>query len=260
VTLRPYDAAFVSGVRRALGQPGELSVRVLFYVFILIVFAALWGSATGARGGEIAGYDYAALMWYVVGAEAAVVAINPRLIETIGTSIGDGTIATEMLRPASVVGFRMAAELGEAFVRLVSAVVVGAAFAAFVVGAPRDVGSAVLAAPAALLAVMCSLAAQHTFAAAAFWLDDAKSSWFLYQKLIFLLGGMLLPLELLPSWLEQAARSLPFWAMAYVPARLLSGHAEPVLLLVQAAWLLALTAAATYAFRVGERRLQVVGG
>jgi hypothetical protein len=40
----------------------------------------------------------------------------------------------------------------------------------------------------------------------------------------------------------------------------LSGHAEPELLLVQAAWLVVLTAAATYAFRVGERRLQVVGG
>jgi hypothetical protein len=39
--LRPYDAAFVGGVRRALGQPGELSVRILFYTFILIVFAAL---------------------------------------------------------------------------------------------------------------------------------------------------------------------------------------------------------------------------
>jgi ABC-2 type transport system permease protein len=114
--------------------------------------------------------------------------------------------------------------------------------------------------PAAVLAVMCSLAAQHTFAAAAFWLDDAKSSWFLYQKLIFLLGGMLLPLELLPGWLEQAARGLPFWTMAYVPARLLSGHAEPDLLLVQLSWLVVLASVATYAFRVGERRLQVVGG
>jgi ABC-2 type transport system permease protein len=260
VTVRPYDAAFVMGVRRALAAPGELSVRVLFYFCILVVFAALWGSATAARGGEIAGYDYTALMWYVVGAEAAVVAMNPRLIETIGSAIGDGTIATEMLRPASVVGFRMAAELGEAVVRLLCVTIVGAVFAVIVVGPPPGLGAAVLAAPAAVLAVMCSLAAQHAFAAAAFWLDDAKSSWFLYQKLIFLLGGMLLPLELLPSWLEQAARGLPFLAMAYVPARLLSGHAEAELLVVQGAWLVALAAAATYAFRVGERRLQVVGG
>jgi ABC-2 type transport system permease protein len=258
--LRPYDAAFVGGVRRALGQPGELSVRILFYTFILIVFAALWSSATAARGGVIAGYGYAAMMWYVVGAEAAVIAINPRLIETIGTAVGDGTIATEMLRPASVVGFRMAAELGEAAVRLICALVVGIAFAIAVVGPPPNAAAGIAAVPAALVAVMCSLAAQHAFAAAAFWLDDAKSSWFLYQKLIFLLGGMLLPLELLPGWLEQAARILPFWTMAYVPARLLSGHADLELLLVQAGWLIVLAAGAVCAFRAGERRLQVAGG
>jgi ABC-type uncharacterized transport system permease subunit len=53
---------------------------------------------------------------------------------------------------------------------------------------------------------------------------------------------------------------LPFMAMAYAPARLVSGHFEPWLLLVQLAWLAALSLAATAVFRSGERRLQVVGG
>ena len=56
-------------------------------------------------------------------------------------------------------------------------------------------------------------------AASAFWLRNAGSAWFLYQKLVFVLGGMLIPLEVFPSGLETVCRYLPFQAMAYAPAR-----------------------------------------
>jgi ABC-2 type transport system permease protein len=84
--------------------------------------------------------------------------------------------------------------------------------------------------------------------------------WFLYLKAVFITGGMIIPLELLPDALERAALVLPFRAMAYAPARLASGHAEPGLLVEQAAWIVALAVLAGAAFRAGERRLQVVGG
>ena len=71
---------------------------------------------------------------------------------------------------------------------------------------------------------------------------------------------MLLPLEVLPGWLHDLALALPFAAMAYVPARLASGHVEPALLLLQAGWLVGLAVAAATAFSAGQRRLQVVGG
>ena len=98
------------------------------------------------------------------------------------------------------------------------------------VGPPPSAAALALAVPAALLALACNLAAQHAFAGAAFWLRDARSTWFLYQKLVFLLGGMLLPLEFLPRALADVAKVLPFAAMAYAPARLASGHVEPRLL------------------------------
>jgi ABC-2 type transport system permease protein len=252
--------AFRSGANRAISAPGELLVRTGFYAVILIVFAALWHAAVENGDGTLAGYDYRALLWYVAGAEAAVVATKPRLIEDIGSDIGNGSIAIEMLRPVSVVGFRLAVEFGEAMVRLVASLAVGAVLVSLFAGAPPGVGGLLLAIPALPLAVASNLAAQHVFAAAAFWLEDAKSTWFLYQKLIFLLGGMLLPLEFFPNLLQDVARVLPFWTMAYVPARFIAGRPEPVLLLVQVAWLVVILAAAVGAFRVGERRLQVVGG
>jgi ABC-2 type transport system permease protein len=99
-----------------------------------------------------------------------------------------------------------------------------------------------------------------TLAGSAFWLRDTRATWFLYQKLVFLLGGMLLPLQVLPGFLYHVAMVLPFMAMAYAPARLASGHVEPWLLLVQVGWLVVLVAGAAAVFAAGQRRLQVVGG
>jgi ABC-2 type transport system permease protein len=241
-------------------KPGELSVRVLFYVVILIVFAALWPAATAAAGGSLVGYEAADLIWYVAIAEAAVVATKPRLIEDIGNDIGSGQVAVEMLRPASVLGIRLGSEMGEALVRLGFTATIGSAFAWLVVGPPADLGAAALALPSVGLALAANLAAQHAFAGVAFWIHDAKATWFLYQKFIFLLGGMLLPLELLPRWLQTVSWILPFWTMAYAPARLASGHFEPWLLVAQAGWLVGLAGAAAAVFAAGERRLEVAGG
>jgi ABC-2 type transport system permease protein len=255
-----YLTAMKSGMKRTIGAPGEVMVRTGFYAVIVVVFAALWRAATDSNGGSLAGYDYRALLWYVAGAEAAVIATKPRLIEDIGFAIGDGTISIEMLRPVSIVGFRIAVELGEALIRLVAALAMGTFLVMMFAGPPPSLAGVLVAIPALPLAVVINLAAQHAFAAAAFWMDDAKGTWFLYQKLIFLLGGMLLPLELFPGWLHQVATFLPFWTMAYVPARALAGRPDPLLLVVQVFWLGALLALAFGVFRVGERRLQAVGG
>jgi ABC-2 type transport system permease protein len=127
-------------------------------------------------------------------------------------------------------------------------------------GGPPRPAALLVAIPSFVLAVACNVVAQHAFAAAAFWLRDAGSAWFLYQKFVFVVGGMLIPLEALPRWLRTAAAVLPFRAMAYAPARLASGHFEPVLLVQQVVWLGVLAVAAAAAFRAGERRLQAVGG
>jgi viologen exporter family transport system permease protein len=249
-----------TAARRGLADRGALAVNAGFYTIVAVTLGALWRSAASANGGAVAGYTGAALTWYIATSEAATVALNIRMIEEIGDDIASGAVASELLRPAPVVGVRMAAAVGRALPRLAVCAAVGVALSAALVGAPPDAIGLALAAPALVLGITCNLLAQHAFAAIAFWLRDAKSGWFLYQKLVFILGGMLLPLQMLPDTLHAVAAALPFAAMAYVPARLASGHVEPELLLVQVGWLALLAVVASAAFAAGERRLQVVGG
>ena len=216
-------------------QPGELAVRVAFYA----------RDPGRVRGAVVGGHARErrldrrlrrprARSGTSPAAEGAVIATKPRMIETIGWDIASGAIVIEMLRPVSVVGLRLAAELGEAVVRLACAWVVGAT----VVVALRRRRRRAPPRSRWRCRRRCSRCAatwppSTPSRGAAFWLRDARSTWFLYQKLVFLLGGMLLPLEFLPRALADVARALPFAAMAYAPARLASGHVEPWLLAVQ---------------------------
>ena len=249
-----------TAAQRVLAERGGLLVSVAFYLLVTAVLSSLWRLAAHANGGAVAGYTAAAVTWYIATTEACTVSLNIRLISDIGQDIASGAIAVELVRPVSVLGMRVAIELGRVLPRLAICLAAGAALATVVGGAAPRPAALLLVIPSTILAVTTNLVAQHAFAAAAFWLRDAGSTWFLYHKLVFVLGGMLIPLEALPPWLHHLAAALPFAAMAYAPGRLAAGHIEPWLLAEQLAWLAVLGVAATAAFASGQRRLQVVGG
>lgn len=258
--IRLLRVALSTAARRVIAQPGNAVAALVFYVAVMSVMSALWRAAAEAGGGEVVGYTALAVTWYAATAEASTVSLNIRMIEIIGDDIASGAIATELLRPASVLAVRVAEAVGTALPRLAMCILTGAVLSILYVGGPPDVAAALLAVPSLVLAITCNVLAQHAVAGAAFWLRDVGASWFLYQKLVFVLGGMLIPLQVLPDALERVALVLPFMAMSYAPARLASGHLEPWLLAAQAAWLVVLAFAARAVFAAGERRLQVVGG
>lgn len=260
MSVRAFLTIVVASARRVVADRQALAVPMGFYAIVITVLGSLWRAAAEAGDGQVAGYTAAALTWYIMSSEAVTVAIPIRLIEEVGDDIASGAVAIELLRPAPVLAVRMAASLGNALPRLGFCLVIGTALSLVTVGGPPRLATLPLAVVSMVLAMACNLAGQHAFAAAAFWIRDAKSTWFLYQKFVFIIGGMLLPLEVLPDWLYRTALVLPFMTMAYAPARLAAGHFEPVLLLVQLVWLVVLSLAAAAVFRSGERRLQVVGG
>ena len=260
MTPRGLSTAVRTAFHRSAIDGGGLVVAIAFYVVIVATLSGLWRVAVDANGGDLAGYSAVALTWYIITSEAAIVSVNARHIEEIGTDIAQGTVAVEMLRPASVMGVRMATQVGRGLPRVVALWIAGGVVATIVGDGPPRPSTLVLVAPSLVLAITANLFAQHAVAASAFWIRDAGSIWFLYMKAVFILGGMIIPLELLPEGLEDFATLLPFRAMAYAPARLAAGHWEPWLLVAQAAWIVALAVVAAAAFRSGERRLQVVGG
>lgn len=253
-TVAAYRRAVATEASRELASPAGLAVAGAFYLMVSSVLAGLWATAASANGGEVVGYSATALVWYIATAEAATVSLPQRMIEEVGDDIASGRVSSELLRPVGVLPMRIALRVGAFLPRLAVCVVIGLVFAWTIGGSTPSALALSLAAPSLLLAVTISVVAQHAFAGVSFWIADAKGAWFLWSKLVFVLGGMLLPLEVLPDAVADLARMLPFMAMAYAPARLASGHIEPWLLLVQLLWLAAAAWLAARVFAAGERR------
>ncbi len=253
--LRAAWRAAVAEGRKVGGDRGGLLVSGVFVMVVVGMLISLWRAAAEANGGQVAGYSAAALVWYVTTSEIATISQRMQFIDELGDDIGTGRIDTALLRPVPMVLMVWATQVGGMFPRLVVCCLGGIPLAVLTVGAPPSWPAAALAAPALVLGIVLNITGQHVFAAAAFWLRNARATWFVYQKFVFVVGGMLLPLEVLPDWLESIARWLPFMAMAYVPARIAAGYFEPELLLIQLAWLAALGLLALRVFDIGERRI-----
>ncbi|MEZ5280257.1 MAG: ABC-2 family transporter protein [Acidimicrobiales bacterium] len=240
---------------KVAGDRGGLMVSGAFVIVVVAMLSALWRAAAEANGGAVVGYSAVALVWYVTVSEIATISQRMQFIDELGDDIGSGRVDAALLRPVPMFYLVWAAQVGGMVPRLAVCTAAAVPLSLIVIGAPPSWASLCLAAPALFLGLVVNITAQHVFAAVAFWLRNSRATWFVYQKFVFVVGGMLLPLEVLPDWLETLARWLPFMAMAYVPARLAAGFFEPELLLIQLAWLVVAFISAAAVFSWGERRL-----
>ncbi len=181
----PAWVSLSTSARRTVAVPGAMAVSAFFYVLVTWVVSGVW-EAAAERTGTLAGYTAAALVWYIAASEGVTIPLNSRLISELGGAITDGTVATELLRPVSVVWQRVAVEIGRVLPRLAMCAGIGLVLATVLAGAPPNPLALALAAPSMVLAVAVNIVAQHAFSAAAFWLRETGATWFLYQKLVFL--------------------------------------------------------------------------
>lgn len=99
----------------------------------------------------------------------------------------------------------------------------------------------------------------------AFFLDKAMGLIEMYFGVFAILSGYLVPLTLLPGWLQDVAAVLPFRSMLGDPVAIAIGRVPDVgdaarLVVQQWAWALALMLLATWMWRRGVRRYEAFGG
>ena len=94
-------------------------------------------------------------------------------------------------------------------------------------------------------------------------MKDTSAFQWIYQKMAFILGGLLIPLDFYPEWLQAIAKALPFASMTYGPARLFVSPTIPAFLstlAMQAIWILVLAILLTITYRRNISHLALNGG
>ena len=258
--MNKYVAFAKLGFRQALAEPGELLGRALFFVLILGVYSSIWRAV--AESGAATARPPAEMLWYLAVTEWVLMSA-PLVQYQIEDDIRRGDVAYQITRPASWLGARLAHGLGALAVRAPVLLVVAFATAWSVAGPPTWPAGLAVAIAIGLVASMVMTLFHVGIGVAAFWLGDVAPAYWIWQKLLFVLGGLLLPLQFYPTLFVRIARLTPFPALLGGPASLVT-H-EPlmpigVLVMTLAFWGLVGWVTVRAAFSRAVRRLHVNGG
>jgi ABC-2 type transport system permease protein len=254
-------AAAGTAARHALSQRFDALGRAGFYVVLLLVFSGLW-RAVGASVASPAA-DPVTLLWYLALTEWIVLSLPP-VQQDVDDDVRTGDVAYRLTRPLSYVAAKAAEGVGVLLARMALLAPVGFGLALALSGAlPPDPVRLLAAVPLAVLAGVVGVLFLVAVGTTAFWIQDSAPVFWIWQKLSFVLGGLVLPLSLYPEWLETAARWTPFHPLVGAPGASVLGldPANPAEVAARiVAWGVVAGFLLAFLFRRGLRLLDVNGG
>jgi len=261
--VKKYWAIFQITLINSLAYPGELIGRSLMIIPFMWIFYQLWKVTFAAAGTDtVNGMTIYSTMWYLMMAETIELS-RPRLSNTISDNVKDGSIAYILNKPYDFLLYQFSNSMGETIFRAVVNAVFGSIAVWWLVGPPPALlgwGFAILALFGTWIMNFCI---SCLIGLSAFIVEEVSPFVWIYQKLIFMLGGFLIPLDFYPDWLQSIARALPFAYMVYGPSKLLVAPTTELLvniLSLQLLWIIVLGAILVLAYRRGVTYLTVNGG
>jgi ABC-2 type transport system permease protein len=193
--------------------------RLGFFIVTLLIFSNLWRVIFESRfKSDLTAVD---MLWYLVLTEAVVLSI-PRLYKEIETEIRSGEITCWLTRPLVYPLALVAKSCGTFLVRLVFIALIGGGFAA-IFSKQIPLTWTMLAWLMILipLAGMVLLVFEAIIGLLTVWFHEADPFFWIWQKFLFILGGLMFPISIYPDWLQQVAAFTPFYATLYGCGRLI---------------------------------------
>lgn len=237
----------------------------LLMILFIFIFAQLWGATFEAQGAAvISGFTLNQTVWYFVWAEMIQMG-KIRHVNTVQEEVKDGSLAYTLGRPYNYLVYHFSFGIGSTLVTTVVLLCLGGLVAYSQVGGlqtfrPETLPGLLLVTGLALVLDFCVLS---IIALMAFFMEDVSSLVFVYHKIVFVLGGLLIPVDFLPEWLQAIARVLPFNMVVYSPARLFVNWDAGLFRYtvgMQVFWIAVIGAVLAVIYRYGVRRVSINGG
>lgn len=257
-----YGRLVVAGFRRwstyRTAALAGMSTNLVFGFLRCAVLLTVFGG-----GAEVAGYDKAAAVTFVWAGQALIDLTLAWGAVQFGERVRSGDVAIDLLRPWDLQLSLLADDLGRAgfslLIRFAPPFLVASLF--FDLRLPGDLLGWALFAVGVVLATLVGFGVRFLVSLSAFWLMDWRGVFGLYAVLSGLLSGLTVPAGMLPRWAEIAVWCTPFPAMLQVPADLLVGRGNPLLLLGHAfGWAVVVLLLGRLALRRAVCALVVQGG
>jgi ABC-2 type transport system permease protein len=259
-----YAAILRMSMANNFAYVGEALLRSVFLVIIIFIFVQLWTLTYQVLGTRTIGdYTLPQMIWYFAFAEAIMVSV-PLLRRKLDEDVKSGELAYRLNKPYHYVLYLASDYAGEWVARFAINVTIASALALLLVG-PITFTAAGLAATALVLvgAVVLDFLGAAAIGLLSFWVEDTAAFGLIYRRLVMLLGGMMIPLDVFPEPLSSIARALPFSYIVYGPSRMWVAPTPEFFLELLPRLVVALLVAAGIVlllFRAGQRNVTVQGG
>lgn len=233
-------------------------------ILSMVVFVYFW-RAVYADTATLGGLVLSQTITYILLARILAPLVETRTIFFFGSMIREGQVAVELTRPLDMQArflTEMYGELGMFLVQRIPLFLIGWLF--FDMHLP--------ASPALWLAFFVSLLLGQAiialfdwaFACLAFYMTETWGLSVVRVGAGAFFSGALVPLSMMPDWLQNVAAAMPFAQIMAVPVSFLSGISTladaPRLWLIQLAWLAGLIVLSRWVFSVAVRKVTVQGG
>jgi ABC-2 type transport system permease protein len=182
---------------------------------------------------------------------------------TISMAIYEGHLNDWLLRPHQVVISAVGENTATRIWHFVIGLPIVAAIAIFT-DVSLDAGNVLAAIPALVIAGILRFLFTYALSLSALWGQQAGGVTELGSTLIFLLGGMAVPISLFPERFQPLGEALPFRAMLGFPAEIASGQLTAQQIVTgygwQVLWLAMLVPLTARTWSAGVRRYTALGG
>jgi ABC-2 type transport system permease protein len=190
---------------------------------------------------------------------------NNNLVWEFGSNLREGTIVHHLLRPINFQGMNYAQSLGSLVTELTLQIPMAiVAILFFGLRLPHDLPTWAAFLISALLGYTVMFFFNWFLACFTFYTTEIWGLGVLIEGMTFFLSGALVPIVMMPEWLQNIVLAVPFAQALAVPVSLLTGITPlsdaPQVWLNQILWIIGMWIVSTLFFRIAIRKITVQGG
>jgi ABC-2 type transport system permease protein len=240
-------------------------MQLFVNLLALVIFVSFW-RAVYANSTTVGGLSYAQTINYILLAQIfAPLAFNTNLIFEFGMLLREGRLAIELLRPVDFQAQYYVRTLAESMISLFTQIPLAlVAWLVFDLRIPTDGRVWIAFLISLLLGNAVLFLADWMLSCVAFYITEIWGLSVVRAGVADFFSGALVPLAIMPGWLQAIALALPFAQAIGIPIQILSGitplSAAPRIWLFQLATIAILLPLSRLVFNRALRVVTVQGG
>ena len=221
--MRKYWLVFRNAAEGQLRNPAVLVMRLAFLAFLVFVTQKLW-QAIGHHG-----FDPVDIVWYLVMNETLFFSYDSKIIKQITNDVRFGNVGYHLMRPISYFAQQLTESMGIFCAKLPFLMIGGSVLAYLLTGGlPTTPCGMVVIFPLMIMSGLFTSVCLVAIGMLALYMHNPNSIYIVWQKFMFVFGGLFFPLTIYPEWMQRIATLTPFPWGVYEVSRLIYEFSWPI--------------------------------